>query len=306
MMPFLPIFKILAPLLWAGCAAALAWQCLGLAREITYVELGDGRRQERSLPLAFKLLLPFAPNLKPLFLSPAFARRREEIDRRIVAAGFEGLLAGWEFLALKVLNPLVMGLAWCILIHLLGMLDETVSAYFWPLAILGVVLFAIQPGLWLRQTIKARQKSIQRAMPFMIDLLTLSVEAGIDFMSALQRATVGRRMDPLNEELIRVGHEIRLGTPRQKALRNLAARVDMPDMRSFCFALVQADELGVGIGSILRIQSDQMRQKRFDRAERLANEAPVKMLFPLMLFIFPAVFIVLLGPILSRVGGSLL
>ena len=300
------LLGLLAPTLWAACAGLIVWQCLGLTREITYVEIGDGRRQARSLPLAFKILLPFAPNLKRFFLSPSFARRREEIDRRIVAAGFEGLLTGWEFLALQVLNPIAMGLIWCIAIHLIGMLDETVSAYFWPLSLLGIVLFAIQPSLWFKQTIRARQKSIQRAMPFMIDLLTLSVEAGIDFMSAIQRATSGRKMDPLNEELIRVSHEIRLGTTRQKALRNLAARVDMPDMRSFCFALIQADKLGVGIGSILRIQSDQMRQKRFDRAERLANEAPVKMLFPLMLFIFPAVFIVLLGPILSRIGGNLL
>lgn len=305
-MTILPMIKALAPLLWAVCAFALAWQCLGIAREITYVELGDGRRQARSLPLSFRLLLPFAPNLKPLFTGPSFAARRERFDRRIVAGGFEGLLSGWELMALEVINPLAMGLVWCAVVHLFGMLDDTVRAYFWPLAILGVVLFALQPALWLRQTVRARQKSIQRAMPFMIDLLTLSVEAGMDFMGAIQRATAGRRMDALNEEFIRVGNEIRLGTPRQKALRNLAERVDMPDMRSFCFALIQADELGVGIGQILRILSDQMRQKRFDRAERLANEAPVKMLFPLMLFIFPAVFIILLGPILSRVGGGLM
>ena len=147
---------------------------------------------------------------------------------------------------------------------------------------------------------------IQRALPFVIDLLTLSVEAGIDFMSGLQRAVERRKMDPLTEELIRMIHEIQLGASRRTALRNLAQRVNMPDMRSFAHALIQADELGVSIGVILRIQSDQMRQRRFDRAERLANEAPVKMLGPLMLFIFPAVFIVLLGPILARVAGNLL
>lgn len=299
------LLQLLAPALWAVCVALIVWHCLGLAREITYVTLGDGRRQERTLPFTFRLLLPLAPNFKALFTSPSFARIRGECDSRIVAAGFEGLLSGWEFLALRVLNPIAMGVVWGVAIYLLGMMDETVRDNFWLLVFAGVALFAVQPGIWLNQTVKARHKSIQRAMPFMIDLLTLSVEAGIDFMSAIQRATAGRKMDPLNEELIRVGHEIRLGAPRQQALRNLAARVDMADMRSFCFALIQADELGVGIGTILRIQSDQMRQKRFDRAERLANEAPVKMLFPLLLFIFPAVFIVLLGPILSRVGGLL-
>lgn len=300
------ILHILAPALWALSSALIVWHCLSLAREITYVTLGDGRRQERKLPMFFKLLLPFAGNFKSFFMSKGFDRRREELDRRIVSAGFEGLITGWEFLAIQILNPFAMGALWTIAIHLMGMIDETIHSEVIPLSILGVVLFALQPGLWLRQKVRARQKAIQRAMPFMIDLLTLSVEAGIDFMSALQRATDSRAMDPLNEELVRVSQEIRLGTSRQKALRNLSDRVDMPDMRSFAFALIQADELGVGIGTILRIQSDQMRQKRFDRAERMANEAPVKMLFPLMVFIFPAVFIVLLGPILSRVGSGML
>lgn len=297
------ILTILAPVLWALCVSAIVWHCLSLAREITYVTLGDGRRQERTLPLFFKLLLPFAGNFRQLFAGRGFAAKCAAYDRKIVSAGFEGIISGWEFLAIKVLNPVVMGILWTIAIYLIGMMDGTIRANTFLLALLGILLFAFQPDLWLRQTIRARQKSIQKAMPFMIDLLTLSVEAGIDFMSALQRATEGRASTPLNEELVRVNHEIRLGTTRQQALRNLSERVDMPDMRSFAFALIQADELGVGIGTILRIQSDQMRQKRFDRAERLANEAPVKMLFPLMAFIFPAVFIVLLGPILSRVGG---
>jgi len=154
-----------------------------------------------------------------------------------------------------------------------------------------------------RSAVTRRHRAIQRSMPFVIDLLTLAVEAGMDFMNALQRAVERRAMDPLTEELVHTIHEIQLGAPRREALRNLARRVNMPDMRSFSHALIQADELGVSIGAILRIQSDQMRQRRFDRAERLANEAPVKMLGPLMLFIFPAVFIVLLGPLLARVVG---
>ena len=122
----------------------------------------------------------------------------------------------------------------------------------------------------------------------------------MDFMSALQRNCERRRLDPLNEELIRMTREIQVGIPRRVALRNMAQRVDLADLRSVSHALIQADELGVSIGSILRIQSDQMRSRRFDRAEKLANEAPVKMLAPLMLFIFPAVFIILLGPILRQ------
>jgi len=99
--------------------------------------------------------------------------------------------------------------------------------------------------------------------------------------------------------------EIQIGLPRRVALRNMAVRVDLQDLRSVANSLIQADELGVSIGAILRIQSDQMRGRRFDRAEKLANEAPVKMLGPLLLFIFPAVFIVLLGPILAQTMAEL-
>ena len=299
------LLQLLLPLCWALCAFGLAWYCLNLSGDITYVTLADGRRQARSLPFVFKLLLPFAPNLRGFVSQPGFRKAVEKADARLVTAGFEGLLSGWEFIALHFLCPVVLGLFWTAAMYLVGQADDTVRDYFGPLAVLGFLLFAAQPGFWLGATIKKRQKSIQKAMPFMIDLLTLSVEAGIDFMNALQRSLENRKTDPLTEELVRVNHEIQLGTSRRNALKNLARRVDMPDMRSFAYALIQADELGVSIGTILRIQSDQIRQKRFARAEKMANEAPVKMLGPLMLFIFPAVFIVLLGPILSRVAGGM-
>ena len=127
----------------------------------------------------------------------------------------------------------------------------------------------------------------------------------MDFMSALQRNCERRRLDPLNEELIRMMREIQLGTPRRIALKNLSSRVGQSDLSSVTHALVQADELGVSIGSILRIQSEQLRGRRFDRAEKLANEAPVKMLGPLMLCIFPAVFIILMGPLLVQAAKDL-
>lgn len=302
----LMLLQGLVILCWSLCAAGITFYCLQISRQITYVTLADGRREERTLPLAFRLLLPFTPNLHGFTAQPRFRRQRELAERQLVSAGFDGLLSGEEFLALRLLVPLVLGAFWVLLAAGFARLDATVRDHFTLIALLGVGLFYLQPLVWLRRSIKLRHRSIQRALPFVIDLLTLSVEAGIDFMSGLQRAVERRRMDPLTEELIRMIHEIQLGASRRVALRNLSQRVNMPDMRSFAYSLIQADELGVSIGVILRIQSDQMRQRRFDRAERLANEAPVKMLGPLMLFIFPAVFIVLLGPILSRVAGNLL
>ena len=291
-------------LLWAAAAGLFAWYAALVARNVTYVTLADGRRQERRLPLSFRLLLPLAPNVERLFRAPAFAAARDRAEAMLVAGGFDGLLAPWEFLSLKLLLPLCLGPLWVLAAHLAlrGSGNERLAALFPPVAVLGVLLLYCRPLLWLRRAVKSRQTAIVRALPFVLDLLTLSVEAGLDFMSALRRCTERPAVDPLSEELLRVVRETQIGTPRRDALRALARRVAIPDVRSLVNALVQADELGVSVGAILRVQSDQIRQRRFERAEKLANEAPVKLLGPLVLFIFPSVFLVLLGPILFRLA----
>ena len=292
---------------WALCAAGLAAYAASVAREITYVTLADGRKTERRLPLVVRLLLPLAPNLRRFAGGRHFASARAQADQMIVSGGLEGLLTGTEFVALKFLMPIVCGTLWTVFVFLLsGLLPKSfIADNRVLLSFMGARLFYVYPISWLRGTVKQRHLAIMRALPFVLDLLTLSVEAGMDFMSALQRNCERRKLDPLNEELIRMTREIQVGTPRRVALRNMAERVRQQDLRSVVHALVQADELGVPIGAILRIQSDQLRSRRFERAERLANVAPVKMLGPLMLCIFPAVFIILLGPILQQASKSI-
>ena len=304
-MTFQYILLVLSMICWGVALAGLSWYCLQAAREITYVTLADGRRQERTIPFLLRLLLPLTPNFFRLVSRPEFARARELADRRLVAAGFDGLLDGREFLALKFLVPLILGTLWLILLNGAAKLLSPIEDNLLTLTLLGVFVLYMYPVFWLKQALSARHRSIQRALPFVLDLLTLSVEAGMDFMSALQRNCERRQLDALNEELIRMIREIQLGTTRRMALANMSKRVDLADLRSVTYSLIQADELGVSVGSILRIQADQMRQRRFDRAERLANEAPVKLLGPLMLFIFPCVFIILLGPILQQSVGRL-
>ena len=284
---------------WALCAGLFAAYAASVAGEITYVTLADGRKTERRLPLVFRLLLPFAANFRPWLSRPAFAKRREAIDRTLVSAGLEGLLSGSEFLALRWLVPLAVGGVCAILAPTLAaLLPGTFLADNWPLiALAGLAYGFVLPSSWLRRTLRRRHLEIVRALPFVLDLLTLSVEAGMDFMGALQRNCARRKLDPLNEELIRMTREIQVGSPRRVALRNLSTRVGQTDLSAVAHALIQADELGVSIGSILRIQSEQLRGRRFDRAEKLAHEAPVKMLGPLLLCIFPAVFVILLGPV---------
>ena len=292
---------------WALCAALLAAYAASVAGEITYVTLADGRRTERRLPLIFRLLLPFASNFRSWLGCPAFAKQREKVDRMLVSSGMEGLLSGAEFLALKYLVPLAVGGSWTVFVLTLGALmpDSFVAHNRVALSVLGFAYGYLYPVSWLRRTLRRRHLEIMRALPFVLDLLTLSVEAGMDFMSALQRNCERRKLDALNEELIRMVREIQVGTPRRIALKNLSARVGQNDLSAVSHALVQADELGVSIGSILRIQSEQLRGRRFERAEKLANEAPVKMLGPLMLCIFPAVFLILLGPLLLQAAKGL-
>ena len=295
-------------LAWTAAAVLLAFYAASIASEITYVTLADGRKTERKIPLIFRLLLPFVSNLSRVVNRPAFAKSRETADQMIVASGLEGLLSGSEFIALKILVPLVCGSAWALAVFAPAMLDaETfLSGNTVLIAMLGFLYFYAYPLMWLRNTLKKRHFAIMRALPFVLDLLTLSVEAGMDFMSALQRNCNSRRLDPLNEELIRMTREVQMGISRRVALRNMAERSRQSDLKAVSFALIRADELGVPIGPILRIQSDQLRQRRFDRAERLANEAPVKMLGPLLLCIFPAVLIVLLAPILLQAVKNIL
>ena len=157
----------------------------------------------------------------------------------------------------------------------------------------------------LKGTVKSGHLEILKALPNVLDLLTLSVEAGKDFLTSLRDILERRKRDALGEELGRTFQEIQLGKRRQTALKDLANRVRQPELTSVLNAIIQAEELGVSIGQLLKIQGDQLRNKRFSRAEKLANEAPVKILFPVIVFIFPAVIIILMAPIIMQAAKTL-
>jgi len=295
---------------WGLCVGVVSWYVGLAAVEMTYVTLADGQQQMRRLPLLFRLLLPLTPNVK-FYNGPRTERLRETVSRKLVSGGFDTLLTPQQFLAMKILMPFVLGplfilLMWGALQQVPGSFGAGLMQRQGVFYLLIMLFFYIYPMRWLKRVVKTRHRIIERALPFVLDLLTLSVEAGLDFMSSIKRIIDRREIDALSEEMIRMFREMQVGRTRKEALKDMSDRVDSPDMRSVVNALVQADELGVSIGSILRIQSDQMRTRRFQRAEKLGNEAPVKLLFPLTCFIFPAVFIVLLGPIfieMAKKGG---
>lgn len=293
-------------LLWALTIGLFVWSAMRIATQATYVTLADGRLQERRLPLLFRLFLPFAHRMSQLWSMPEWQFRQSQVQKKLVTSGFDNLIAPAEFGWLRVMIPLCAGTIFTILVYILltlapGRPADLLQEHFAAVAIIIMIMMIMHPGWWLTQACRRRQNEIRRAAPFVMDLLTLSVEAGMDFMSALSRIVERRPMDAINEELLRVQREVQVGNTRREALRAMADRLDMADIRSVLGALIQADEMGIGLGHILRIQADQMRMYRFERAEKKANEAPVKMLFPLVAFIFPAVFLILLGPILSQI-----
>jgi tight adherence protein C len=169
---------------------------------------------------------------------------------------------------------------------------------------IGAGLGYLLPGIWLGQQIKKRKKNIVKALPDALDLLTISVEAGLAFDSALQRVTE-KWDNELAKEFKRVLTDTRLGRARRDALKDMAARTGVDDVQTFTAAVIQAEQLGVSIGKILRIQADQMRVRRRQRAEEAAQKAPIKMLFPMVFLIFPALFVVILGPAVPRLMQGL-
>ena len=166
---------------------------------------------------------------------------------------------------------------------------------------------AVYPQIWLNDQVKKRHVLISRALPYNLDLLTLSVEAGLDFTAALAKVVEKGKTGPLRDELQLVLKQLKMGKTREEGLKAMVARVDLPPLTMFVMALVQADRMGTSLGKVLRIQSTQLRQDRTQRAEKLAGEAPVKMLFPLIACIFPTVFMILFGPIIFAFafGGAM-
>jgi len=168
----------------------------------------------------------------------------------------------------------------------------------------GGVLGYLLPGLWLGQQIKKRKHNILKALPDALDLLTISVEAGLAFDLALTR--VADKWDnELSKEFKRALTDTRLGRSRRDALKEMAQRTGVDDVQTFVAAIIQAEQLGVSIGKILRIQSDQMRIRRRQRAEEAAHKAPILMLIPMAFLIFPSLFVVILGPAVPKLMTSL-
>lgn len=260
-----------------------------------------GGRQEIETPLTLEeleLSRPFSERvIKPMLLTLAkgFSRlspskSKEAAELNLEMAGKPNNWGATEFFGIRIFVALVLA----VLFFLVTLLTSsiTMAAVVSPV---GFLIGFILPILWLRSKIRSRQTEIIRALPDALDLLTIAVEAGMGFDGAMQKLA-DKWDNELSKGFSKVVQEMRLGIPRREALRNMDKTMGVPDITTFVAAIIQAEILGVSIAKILRVQSDQMRVKRRQRAQEMANKAPIKMLFPMVFLIFPALFIVLLGP----------
>ena len=279
----------------ASIAAGVAITCLAILlfdiMQGIEVDRNLGHDAPKRLPVIIRLFMPLAPNFRFISRFNSMTETCRQVEEKIIMAGYADTVTAADFIAVRCLMG-GFGIGMMLLCLFAGKV------------VIGFILlacFLFYPQVWLTTLVKKRHLEILKALPNVLDLLTLSVEAGRDFLTALRDILGRRRRDALGEELSRTFHEIQLGKSRRDALKELSLRVRQPDLTSVLNSIIQAEELGVSIGHLLRIQGDTLRNKRFTRAEKLANEAPVKILFPVVTFIFPSVLIILMVPILMKV-----
>jgi tight adherence protein C len=269
-------------------------------RQLEGYEVENVRDQELLIPFYQRALLPVLKGLTALggrFTPVGYV---DTVRQKFVYAGRVSADGVDRFLAIRVIT-VVMIPGWFLFVTLflpvqgilrLGMLG------------LGGAMLLLGPDAMLNRKVEERQYLMQRKLPDILDLLTISVEAGLGFEQAVDR-TVSSVPGPLSDEFARMLGELRAGSSRADAMRAMEARTNVPEIRSFVLAILQADTFGVSIGRVLRAQADEMRIKRRQIAQEKAQKAPVKMLIPMVFCIFPALFVVVLGPAMINISRNL-
>ena len=267
-----------------------------------------GTMQARNLE-ELELQQPFVERtLRPLFarLSGFVSRLSstsfsEQTEKRLALAGNPGELRVADWLGIKVVGAFVFAIVFFLLFNFALSVGPLMAIL---LGLAGTGIGYIAPEFWLSGRIRQRQKAILVMIPDTLDLLTISVRAGLGFDAALAKV-VERLPGPLSEEFRRALAEVRVGKARREALRDIVPRTEVQPLTNFIGAIIQAEQLGVSISKVLQVQSEQLRIERRQRAEEQAAKAPIKMLFPLVGCIFPSLFIVILGPAIILIVQNL-
>lgn len=261
-------------------------------------ERTDLRQRELEVPLLQRVLQPVGQSLVALGRGLMPVGYMEGVRKKLVYAGRGSAAELDRFRLVRVLTVAAIPVAGVAALLVPGGARDKLLAF-------GFAAFAllVLPDASLNRQVEERRRAIRHRLPDVIDLLTISVEAGLGFDQALAR-TVAAVPGPLSEEFARMLGELRAGAGRVDALRNLDERIDVPELHSFVLAMIQAETFGVSIGRILRAQSEEMRIKRRQLAQEEAQKAPVKMLFPMVLCVFPGIFVVLIGPAMLNFARS--
>ncbi len=254
---------------------------------------------ELQQPFSQRVLVPLTKSILTKLGEYGPKQSAERLRLNLAQAGNPGNLTPMQFSGIRLALAVILFIVVGAVTFLQGM--EVTQALMYTA--IGGFMGYLLPGIWLGQQIKKRKKAIVKALPDALDLLCICVEAGLSFDQAMQRLTE-KWDDPLSREFKRVLSDTRLGRPRRDAMKDMIDRCGVDDVQTFIGAVIQAEQLGVSIGRILRIQSDQMRIRRRQRAEEEAHKAPIKMLIPMAFLIFPSLCIVLGTPALLRILQS--
>jgi tight adherence protein C len=299
-MPILPI------IIAAVAAGAILLIFIGLAGnspvdpvQARLTQLGSMQAKnleelELQAPFIERTLRPLAARLSNSVARVTSTSFSDRTEKRLALAGNPGDLRVADWLGIKAIGAIVGGIIFFLLFVVVGVFKFPIPIGF-VLALVGVAFGYTAPEFWLGGRVRKRQKAILMMIPDSLDLLTISVRAGLGFDAALGRV-VEKLKGPLSDEFRRALAEVRVGKARREALRDIVPRTEVQPLTNFIGAIIQAEQLGVSISKVLQVQSEQLRIERRQRAEEQAAKAPIKMLFPLVGCIFPSLFIVILGP----------
>ncbi len=306
------LMLVLSVLLVAGAVGVVVWTILSqlddrqvvrdALRQLDGYEVENGRDQQMLAPLKDRAVGPLVDGVTGLGRRFTPAGYVEKVRQKLIYAGKPDQAALDRFLAIRVVS---IGLAFLVFILLFVVNILSLSGNL-RLMVPGLLILALVllPDSRLNREVEARQHEIQITLPDVMDLLTISVEAGLGFEQAIDRV-VNSVPGALSDEFSRMLGETRAGASRSDAMRAMDERCNVPELRSFVMAIIQADQFGVSIGRVLRGQADEMRIKRRQLAQERAQKAPVKMLIPMVFCIFPALFVVVIGPAIMNIRESM-
>ncbi len=306
---------VVAILIAAAAAGAILLIALGLAGsspvdpvQARLTQLGTMQAKnleelELQQPFLERTLRPLASRLSGSMARVASSSFQERTEKRLALAGNPGNLRVADWLGIKAVAAIIGAILFLFLFGIVGLLGLPPVLRILMGAV-GLLFGYTVPEFWLGGRVRKRQHAILLQIPDALDLLTISVRAGLGFDAALGKV-VEKLNGPLTDEFRRALAEVRVGKTRREALRDIVPRTEVPPLTNFIGAIIQAEQLGVSISKVLQVQSEQLRIERRQRAEEMAAKAPIKMLFPLVGCIFPSLFIIILGPAIILIMQNL-